>query len=118
MITGEHVGAIQFLCNLGIKTIYPYLLYKAKNTSPKNVPCIVSEQRCAVLMKSSFSVYLGNLCTFFPAFVKSQYWPISRFVTTLSRRVHWSVWVLFYAGRQITVFSRILKLNCLILTSE
>lgn len=87
----ENQRAIQFLCNLGNKTIYPYLLNKAKNTSLKNFPCIVSEQRCAVLMKSSFSVYLGNSCTFFPAFVKSQYQLINIFVTKSSQRVYWSV---------------------------
>lgn len=91
MRTGKRVGATQFLCNIDIKTIYPYLLNKTKNTSPKNLPCIVSEQRCVVLMKSSFLVNLGNSCAFFPAFVKSQYQLISRFVIASSQRVYWSV---------------------------
>lgn len=109
MRTGEHVGAILFLCNLGNITIYPYLLNKAKITSPKNFTCTVSEQRCAVLMNSSFSVYLGNSCTFFPAFVKSQYQLINRFVTTSSQGVYWSVQFFSMWIEQITAFSRILK---------
>lgn len=72
------------------------LLYKAKSTSPKNFSHTVSEQRCAVLIKSSFSVYLGNLCTSFPALVNTQYQPISRFVTSSSQIVFCFVFFFLY----------------------
>lgn len=85
------------------------LLCKAKNTFSKNFSCLVSEQRCSMLIKSSFSVYLGNLCTSFQAFVNTQYQPISQFVTSSSQIVFclgffFPLWI-----EQISVLSGTLK---------
>lgn len=70
-----HVGAINFHGNLGTKAVYPCSVYCAKPKIPPprifqwNFLC--SKQRCTVLIKLSFSVYLGIHAL--PALAKTQY---------------------------------------------